>query len=182
MQPEPSSKPRRRLSTSRPASHRPTDPSARWAARWLLAALLLLCAGAASAETQTYGAGAGSGELVAIADILAQPEAFDGKSVRVKGEITGVCPKKGCWMELRDGEALLRVKVEDDVIVFPADATGQEAVAQGQVEVRDMTREAYEGWMRHLAEEQGADFDASSIGEGPYRLIQLRGTGAEIGS
>lgn len=145
------------------------------------ALLCLLLAGVAAAEMQSFGDGAGSGELVAIADILAEPETFDGQSVRVQGEITGVCPKKGCWMELRDGEALLRVKVEDDVIIFPADATGRQAVAQGQVEVLDMTRERYEGWMRHLAEEQGEAFDPASIGDGPYRLVQIRGTGAEIG-
>ena len=69
----------------------------------------------------------------------------------------------------------------DDVIIFPADATGRQAVAQGQVEVLDMTRERYEGWMQHLAEEQGETFDPSTIGEGPYRLVQIRGTGAEIG-
>ncbi|MEM8995651.1 MAG: DUF4920 domain-containing protein [Acidobacteriota bacterium] len=146
------------------------------------AVALLTLAFSAEAETPagTFGDGVGDADLVPIAELVATPERWDGQTVRVQGEITGVCPKKGCWMELKDGDARVRVKVEDDVIVFPADATGHKATAQGRLEIREMSREDYLGWARHLAEEQGAAFDAASIGDGPYRLIQIRGTGAEI--
>jgi len=88
---------------------------------------------------------------------------------------------KGCWMELESRDAQhLRVKVDDGVIVFPPAAEGRWAVAQGTVELMEMTREQYTGWLRHLAEEQGRDFDEATVGEGPYRLVQIRGEGAEI--
>lgn len=57
-------------------------------------------------------------------------------------------------LESRDGDHL-RVKVDDDVIVFPRDAEGRWAVAEGTVAVQDLTREQYTGWLRHLADEQG---------------------------
>ncbi|MEO1367652.1 MAG: DUF4920 domain-containing protein [Acidobacteriota bacterium] len=144
---------------------------------------LLALAAPATAESPaggTFGGGVGDAQLVPIADLVATPERWDGQAVRVQGEITGVCPKKGCWMELKDGDASVRVKVEDDVIVFPADATGQKATAQGRLEIREMSREDYLGWARHQAEEKGEAFDAASVGGGPFRLIQIRGTGAEI--
>jgi hypothetical protein len=101
--------------------------------------------------------------------------------VRVEGRVTGVCQKMGCWMELADdaGRAL-RVKVEDGVIVFPAEAKGCDAAVQGAVEILDMDRDEWVAWHRHLAEEAGVEFDEASLGDGPYRLIQLRGQGAEI--
>jgi hypothetical protein len=45
-----------------------------------------------------------------------------------------------------------------------------------------MTREGYLGWLAHLAEERGETFDAeaSEIGHGPFRIIQIQATGAEI--
>ncbi|MCG8462649.1 MAG: DUF4920 domain-containing protein [Holophagales bacterium] len=144
--------------------------------------LLVSASPAWAAEPAVYGAGAGEGELMSIREILADPEAYEGQEVRVRGKIEAVCKMAGCWMDLRDGEdALLRVKVKDGEIVFPEDAVGQEAIARGRLEIHDMDREQYVGWLRHLAEEQGEEFDESSVGPGPYRLIQIAGVGASVG-
>lgn len=133
--------------------------------------------------TGVYGEGSGEGPIVAIADLVADPDAFEGKEVRVQGKVSGVCPKRGCWMELRDADDhRLRVKVEDGVIVFPLEAEGLDATAQGVVRIMEMTRERYAAWLQHLAEEKGETFDDSTLGEGPFRIVQLAGTGAEIGS
>lgn len=84
-------------------------------------------------------------------------------------------------MELESAdEQHLRVKVDDDVIVFPRETEGLGASAQGTVELIDLDREKYEGWMRHLAEERDQEFDPASVGDGPYRIVQIKGTGAEI--
>lgn len=146
----------------------------------LLVLLIVLAAAASAAFAGTYGDGVQDAPPTPIADILADPEGFAGKAVVVEGKVTGVCPKKGCWMELTDDAGRLRVKVEDDVIVFPREAEGKRAVAAGTVQLLAMDRERYVGWMRHLAEELGEPFDESSIGEPPYRIVQIAGTGATI--
>lgn len=133
-------------------------------------------------EPAVYGDGPGEETAVAIAEILADPLAWQGKVVRVEGAVAGVCLKAGCWMELVDEQdSRLRIKVEDGVIVFPEDAIGQKATARGEVTVKDMTREHWVAWQRHLAEELGKEFDADAVGEGPFRLVQIAGTGAAIG-
>ncbi|MEM7050407.1 MAG: DUF4920 domain-containing protein [Acidobacteriota bacterium] len=144
--------------------------------------LLLTLVLAPVAFAETYGAGVKETETTSIAKIVADPDAFDGKRVRIAGEVLQVCPMEGCWMELQEGEDgdKIRVKVQDGVIVFPASAVGKNAVAEGVVELLPMKREAYVRWLRHLADEQGKEFDEASVGEGPYRLIQVRGEGAEI--
>lgn len=131
---------------------------------------------------ETYGGGVAVPEATPIARILADPDAYVGKTVRIEGKVLDVCPMKGCWMELAqegDGSSL-RVKVDDGVIVFPVTAKGRLAVAEGVLEAIPMTRESYVGWMEHLAEERGKTFDASTVGEGPFRILQLKGTGARI--
>lgn len=149
---------------------------------WNLTLALVVAAGAI-ADRERFGTGVDIQTTASIRDIVADPDAWVGKTVRVEGKVAGVCAKKGCWMELEsdDGDHL-RVKVEDDVIVFPREAEGRWAVAQGTVEVKDLTREQYSGWLRHLAKEQGETFDEASVGDGPYRLVQIKGIGAEIDS
>lgn len=120
-------------------------------------------------------------EVTPIETILSDPDAWAGREVRIAGRVSGVCTRKGCWMDLASAEdATLRVKVDDDVIVFPQDAEGCEAVAEGEVEILDMDRDGYEAWLRHVAQETGGEFDPASVGEPPYRVVRLRGRGVEV--
>jgi hypothetical protein len=153
-----------------------------------LTALPCLATAATGADASEPSAGhaASYGEALTleattpIADIVADPRGFDGRRVRVTGEVEGVCPMKGCWMNLRQGDAVVQIKVEDDVIVFPADAVGDEATAEGVVELLEMSRDEYVAWQRHLAEELDRDFDPQSVGDGPYEIVRIKGLGAEI--
>jgi len=133
------------------------------------------------AET-SLGEGVEIEEATPIGRILADPDEYIGQAVRIEGGALDVCPMKGCWIELGDEGESLRVKVDDGVIVFPADAKGHLVAAQGVVEAVEMERDAYIGWLRHLAEEKGEPFDADALelGPGPFRRIQLRGTGAVV--
>lgn len=160
-------------------------PLAARAAAAVALAFALLAAPAATAAVEPheiYGTGVSLAETTRIADILANPDAYVGKTVRVEGGVLEVCPKKGCWMEIGDAGQSIRIKVDDDVIVFPAEAEGRVAAAQGEVEAIEMSRDDYLGWLAHVAEERGDEFDAESadIGDGPYRLIRIKGTGARL--
>jgi hypothetical protein len=143
---------------------------------------LAVVGGSVSAETLKLGEPLESElQVTAIEEILAAPDAWAGKTVRIEGRVAEVCTKMGCWMDLvSPEEARIQVKVDDGVIVFPLEAVGRRAAAEGKVEILEMTREQYEAWLRHAAEETGKEFEASQVGEGPYRIVRLRGLGAEI--
>ncbi|MEZ5045406.1 MAG: DUF4920 domain-containing protein [Chitinophagaceae bacterium] len=51
---------------------------------------------------------------------------------KLKGEISAVCQKKGCWMELtkQDG-SLVRVTFKDYGFFMPKDASGKTAIVEG---------------------------------------------------
>lgn len=151
-----------------------------------IALLLSLCllAPALRADAKSYGAGVKLAETTSVAKILADPDAYVGKKVRIEGQVADVCPMKGCWMELAEGSGAnaskLRIKVDDGVIVFPVTAKGKLAVAEGVVEAIPMTKEKYVAWLSHLAEERGEKLDPKAVGNGPFRILQIRGTGARI--
>jgi hypothetical protein len=162
-------------------------PSRQFSLAPLLAALavaVLIAVAAPAGAADTYGKRVALAETTPIAAIVADPDAWLGKTVRVEGRVADVCPMKGCWMELAEegGGHVVRIKVDDGVIVFPSAAAGRPAVAEGVVKAIEMTREAYLGWLAHLAEERGETFDAEAaeIGVGPFRIIQIQATGAEI--
>lgn len=145
----------------------------------LLSLLALPAMPAAGAE---YGKGVTVAEATPIAKILADPDAYVGKTVRIEGKVLDVCPMAGCWMELAEegGKERLKVKVDDGVIVFPMTAKGKLAVAEGTLEAIPMTREKYVEWLKHLAEEKGETFDVATVGDGPFRILQIKGTGARV--
>jgi hypothetical protein len=125
-----------------------------------------------------YGEGVNLEKAVPIADLLAQPADYLGKTIRVDGTITGVCKKRGCWMQLTDEDGNgVRIKVEDGVIVFPATSMGRQASAQGVFEGIPVgaVEKKHEG-EGHDGEKHEA-CDAKPEGE---MIYFIKGTGAVI--
>jgi hypothetical protein len=117
---------------------------------------------------------------VTLATLLASADSMTGKTVQVSGKVTEVCEAMGCWMSLTDTDGhLLRIKVDDGVIVFPKDAIGKNAVAEGKLEKFELTRDQVIAEAKHEAEEQHRKFDASKIKSGKT-VYQIAGTGAII--
>ena len=84
-------------------------------------------------------------------------------------------------MCIRDrSSTTIRFKVQDDVIVFPAEAKGHEVVAEGILRAKQLDQAAARNWFKHLADEKGEDFDESSI-QGPVTVYEIEGIGAELG-
>jgi hypothetical protein len=116
-----------------------------------------------------------------VREILATPDAFVGKAVQVKGKVTEVCQMAGCWMALADLETakILRVKVNDGDIVFPKEAVGKVAIAEGMLTRLTLTKDQAIAMARHEAEEQGRKFNPASVKSGAV-IYQLKGAGAVI--
>ncbi|MBT8492565.1 MAG: DUF4920 domain-containing protein, partial [Deltaproteobacteria bacterium] len=138
-------------------------------------------AAAKQPEGKVYGAGVTAGETVDIAAILEDPTAYENKEVRVEGMVTDVCPKRGCWFEMagKGPGQKLRFKVKDGVMVFPMDAKGKQAVAQGTVKVRKLTLEETKEYLEYQAKEYGKDYDPAKVTE-PTMIVRIDGKGAVI--
>lgn len=133
----------------------------------------------AAAKGQTFGAGVKLTETTSVDAILASPKQYSGKTVRVEGMVTDVCPKRGCWFELagdKPGQKL-RFKVTDGEMVFPMDSKGKRAVAEGVVSVTELTLEQTKQRAEYEAKEYGKAYDPASITE-PAVSVRIDGTGA----
>jgi hypothetical protein len=114
---------------------------------------------------------------VSVSALMAAPDASVGKVVQVKGRVTEVCEKMGCWMQLTDGKSAVRIKVVDGEIVFPGSAIGRSAVAEGTLSRIELSKEQAIARAKHEAEEQGRKFNPASVKSGTT-IYQIQGTGA----
>ncbi len=147
--------------------------------RYLL--ILFLLVPASLMAELTFGTGADKSKLVAISTLLSNTAEYKDKTITVSGEITDVCKKKGCWMKFASDveKQTLRIKVQDDVMVFPVSARGKKGYATGTLNERKLNLEQTRAYYEHLAEEQGTEFDPASVTEGMI-LYQLEPTGVTI--
>lgn len=115
--------------------------------------------------------------LISIQTLMANPEAWLDKVVRVEGEVQEVCPMKGCWMDLSADGKDVRIKVKDGEIVFDQKLEGKTVIAEGTVYKFELTKEKAVDYYRHLAEEKGESFDPASVTSGAT-IYQIGGIGA----
>jgi hypothetical protein len=146
-----------------------------------LLSFLLASTFTAAAADEKLGAPLTIKEQTPIADLMSKPLRFVGRTVQVKGKVTGVCQMMGCWMMLTDTAtgAAVRIKVKDGEIVFPKDSVGKTAIAEGTFTETRLTREQAVERAKHEAEEKGRKFDPSTI-KGPVTTYQVQGSGAVI--
>ncbi len=135
----------------------------------------------AAAADEKLGAPLTIKEQTPIANLMSKPLRFVGRTVQVKGKVTEVCEKMGCWMMLTDTAtgAAVRIKVKDGEIVFPKESVGKTAIAEGTFTETKLTRDQAVESAKHEAEEKGRKFDPSTI-KGPVTSYQVMGTGAVI--
>jgi hypothetical protein len=146
-------------------------------------------------EGTDYGKGVTIDTGVPVETLLASPDDYLGKAIRVDGVITGVCKKRGCWMQITDSETGngVRIKVDDGVIVFPYTAMGKKASAEGVFDAITLTpeqieaRAAQQAAEHNHAEGESCDkTDPKKEGAGcdapvqDNRIFMIRGTGAVI--
>lgn len=121
-----------------------------------------------------FGAGLTLAETTPLGDVLAEPGRYAERPVLLRGRLTDVCTKKGCWTVLADGDAHVRVRFLDYGFFLPKDALGATALAEGVATVRTLSeREA-----RHVASESRGG-DPNSI-EGPQRELGFVASGVRL--
>ena len=123
------------------------------------------------------GAAIGNAKKVSLAKVLANPQKYAGKTVRVEGVIVRSCKMEGCWMELAPtAEAKsVRVKMKDHAFFIPLNSAGAKARAEGVFTVKTLSKEQ----VKHMIEEDGAKFENIND-DGSVTEISFEATGVEL--
>ncbi|AEI62223.1 DUF4920 domain-containing protein [Corallococcus macrosporus] len=135
---------------------------------------------AAAADTGwklTRGEPLKGAKAVKLADVLARPQAHDGKTVLLEGQVRKACERKGCWMELaasgQDKGPGVRVTFKDYGFFVPLDSAGSQARVEGVLKVAELS----DSRAQHY-ESEGAIVPRGA--DGKPREVQLVATGVEL--
>lgn len=71
--------------------------------------------------------------VVALADLMKNPDAYKGKSVVTTGTVTAVCQEMGCWMEIKDSATEAHIKMAGEKFYVPKTSAGHKARVQGTI-------------------------------------------------
>jgi hypothetical protein len=132
---------------------------------------------ASAGARKTFGLPLGEGKAVALAEVLKAPDKFAEQSVLVEGEVRRACTRKGCWMELSEGQGAApgcRVTFKDYGFFVPIDSAGSKARVEAKVESKVLKPSL----VAHM-EEEGAQFPVKDP-DGSAREVRLVATGVEL--
>jgi hypothetical protein len=146
----------------------------------VLGLLVVAAAGAAqaqaeaSAEPVLRGEPIGTAPVVALGQVIANPQAYTSSPVLVEGLVLRNCENTGCWLQLApttDG-AGIRV-VTNHAFFIPMNSAGMKARAEGVVEIAKLSKEDAD-----KREEQGSRVERHA--DGTATEVRFVATGVEL--
>lgn len=114
-----------------------------------------------SKRFEHFGAGAHEGSTLTPSTVAANTEAYVGKPVLLKGKVSAVCKKMGCWLRVSDEKTEVFVKATCGKWGVPKDCEGREAIVEGTF---SMTTESV-AEQKHYLEDEGKHEEAAKITE-----------------
>jgi len=94
----------------------------------------LVLAGCGS-KVEQYGEKLTVTEVTPVSDILSNPASYEGRTVRIEGEITRECPT-GCWFDVTDTSAAIYVDIGPQGLAIPQHV-GRKIAVEGTVSTRN---------------------------------------------
>jgi hypothetical protein len=132
---------------------------------------------ATGATMTTAGQKLSGAKTVTVKELVENPDAFSGKTVRVEGNVNAMCHHRRGWFSVQDegerGRIVVRV-ITTPAFLVPAGSIGKKARAEGKVEVIEVP----ESEAKHFATGHGIG-EADEV-RGPVKNVIVRATGAEF--
>lgn len=109
-----------------------------------------------------------------ISDILANPDNFLDKPIRVEGYILDGCKHEGTWIALASDKEFENLQVwhKDGALKFPLDHKGKYAIVEGSLYFVQLTAEQAKKWLAHLSTTHEQKVDPEKVKDGMkiYRI------------
>ena len=128
-------------------------------------------------KVEKLGKALAGAEEVAVLDLLKNPDAYDGKIIRVSGKVHDFCHHRRAWFGVssKDGQYMVRVFTAPR-FQAPADCVGRQAVAEGKVELITLKPED----AKHYAESHKFLSEKELEAGKPINRPLIRAFGAEF--
>ncbi|MBV6479820.1 MAG: hypothetical protein HGGPFJEG_02616 [Ignavibacteria bacterium] len=112
--------------------------------------------------------------VITFDDLMKNAEQHNGKVVVVKGDVSEVCQKMGCWMTMTDGTNTVRVKTLHEFFL-PKDIAGRNAVVVGTFNITEISEDD----AKHYNEESSNPKNSDEI-KGTQKGFEIDANGVKI--
>lgn len=120
-------------------------------------------------------------EAMPVRLLLADPGKFENQFVRVTGNVSEICEKKGCFLEMTDTVTARKLFVKftcpiDGERLIPMSAMGKPVTVEGTLKIATIT----EDQARHYAKDSGTKPEEIAKIVGPQKQITLSSPAASV--
>ncbi len=118
-------------------------------------------------------------KVVPVAQVISDCDRYDGQTLRVKGIVSSVCAKKGCWLRMKGGgddSVFVKFTCPVEGRLIPMDAVGHEVVVEGTLKVEEIS----EADARHYAEDSGKPATVIASIVGPQKQVRMMAPAARV--
>ena len=117
---------------------------------------------------------------ISAGKVLADVEKYDGKTVRLVGNVVGVCAKKGCWLKMNSegstSEIFVKFTCPIEGRLIPNEAVNKPVIVEGVLTVKTLTEDE----ARHYAEDAGKTKEEVEAIKGEQTQISIQGPSALV--
>ncbi len=114
------------------------------------------------------------------AKVLADVSAYEGKFVRLVGEVKSVCTSKGCWLKMTspgsEHSIFVKFTCPVDGKLIPQEAIGKPVIIEGKLTINTYSEDD----ARHYAAEEGKSAEEIMKIVGEQKVLELEGPSALI--
>ena len=113
--------------------------------------------------------------VIAISDVVANPEKYKGQEVTLKGTVADVCQKAGCWMVLTDGKNDIRIFTNHEFFL-PINSYDKNVILTGKFDIANVSEED----AKHYATESDRARVKPEDIKGPQKWMTVDAAGIKI--
>ncbi|MBK8914751.1 MAG: DUF4920 domain-containing protein [Phycisphaerales bacterium] len=119
-------------------------------------------------------------KTVPIRTVLASPDKYKDKPIRVSAVVREVCLHKGCWIRMADGDKgdglFVKFVCPIEGRLIPTEAVGKPVIVEGTLVVEMVDEDE----ARHIAEEAGKSAEEIRKIVGPQKRMRMSAPAAVI--
>jgi uncharacterized protein YdeI (BOF family) len=123
-----------------------------------------------------FGNTATAGKAMDVKELVSSLETKESAEVTVKGKVTEVCAKEGCWIKISSEKGPILVKMKDHAFLVPLVLNGKEVVINGKAVVKTTSVKE----LQHYAEDAGKSIEEIAAIKEPKKQIQIQAVGIEV--
>lgn len=140
---------------------------------------VISCTAQPDTNAKTFGAPVNASGAISYEELLTKMASAESMPAKVKGKVSEVCQKKGCWMTLvseQPGQPEMRVTFKDYAFFMPKNIVGKHVVIEGNAAVETTSVDV----LRHYAEDAKKSKEEIEAIKEPKRELSFEAAGVLI--